>query len=113
MSTPFPEAARRLEFRVSSLGFQLVPRATNTWPAEIGALKGSSVAFSPDGKTIASGSADNTVRLQEASTGAQVGEPLEGHSGSVTSVTFSPDGKTIASGNGDKTVRLWDASTGA
>ena len=70
-----------------------------------------SVCFSPNGKTIASGSNDDTIRLWDAITGKLL-KSFIGHEGSVVSVCFSPNGKTIASGSGDKTVRLWDATTG-
>ena len=69
------------------------------------------MAFSPDGKTILTGSWDRTARLWETATGQPLGPPLR-HSGFVTSVAFSPDGKTIAIGSADNTARLWDAATG-
>ena len=65
-----------------------------------------SVAFSPDGKTIVSGSLDKTVRLWDTN-GKPIGQPFKGHEEAVYSVAFSPDGKTIVSGSYDKTVRLW------
>jgi hypothetical protein len=66
-----------------------------------------SVAFSPDGKYILTGSLDRTARLWDAATG-QVLRTYVGHTNSVTSVAFSSDGKRILTGSADFTARLWD-----
>ena len=70
-----------------------------------------SVAFSPDIKTLASGSWDNTIKLWNVDNKEKV-VTLTGHLSSVKSVAFSPDGKTLASGSWDNTIKLWDVETG-
>jgi WD40 repeat protein/serine/threonine protein kinase len=69
------------------------------------------VAFSPDGRRIASASSDQTVKVWDLGSGQET-RTLKGHSGRVTSVAFSPEGRRIASASDDHTVKVWDAGSG-
>ncbi|HXE53227.1 MAG TPA: WD40 repeat domain-containing protein, partial [Tepidisphaeraceae bacterium] len=71
------------------------------------------LAFSPDGKTLASaaGFGESNIRLWDVATGKEVGRRLEGHSRWVASLVFWPDGKKLASSSADQTIRIWDLAT--
>ena len=79
--------------------------------AEYGTYTSLSVAFSPDGKTIASGACDHTIVVWDALAGKKL-RSLKGHTDGVLSVAFSPDGKVLASGGLDQSIKLWDPESG-
>lgn len=68
------------------------------------------IAYSPDGRMMASAGVDNTIRLWDTTTHAQIGAPLQ-DGGVVATVAFSPDGRTVASGGFEDKVRLWDVAS--
>ena len=67
------------------------------------------IAFSPDGKRLASASGDQTVKVWDAMSGQEM-VTLKGHTQTVNSVAFSPDGKRLASASYDQTVKVWDVT---
>jgi WD40 repeat protein len=93
------------------------PQVERSWGEELQTLQGHSgrvwsVAFSPDGQRIMSGSEDKTIKRWDAQTGSEL-RTFGGHSYFINSVAFSPDGQRIVSGSYNKTAKLWDAQTGS
>ena len=68
-----------------------------------------SVAISPDGLTLASGSSDDTIKVWDLATGKLESSFVAARSDSVNSLAISPDGKTIVSGSSDSTIKVWQA----
>jgi WD40 repeat protein len=112
------------ELRTSSIlcGNQVMSNQSRLPTQIFGVLQGhkdwvNSVAFSPNGQLIASGSEDRTIKLWEMSKGQEFrtfkkGWLRKGHEAPVRTVSFSPDGNLIASGSDDNTIKLWEVKTG-
>jgi WD40 repeat protein len=107
--TPWVDSDTRTQVELALLNTVSNVAAPNTLGGHGNCV--SAVSFSPDGKLLASGGADNTVRLWDVETGKEI-KTLSGHTNKVWGVSFSPDGKLLATGSDDKTVRLWDVATG-
>jgi WD40 repeat protein len=73
-------------------------------------LQVTSIAFSPDGRTLAAGSVDQTIKLWDPGSGRGL-RSLKGHTGAVNGLAFSPDGTRLASASTDRTIKLWDVAS--
>ena len=87
----------------------------SNWSAPVKRLEifaaAKSVAFGPDGRSIATGGRDGIVRIWNAVTGKLLGKPLRGHNSPILCLTFSPDGRSLVSGGEDNLIRFWNIDT--
>jgi WD domain, G-beta repeat len=119
-----PSLAAQLDVAANQIGptpdtkARLIATTTTPLASRLTSPAGSvvSVAFSPDGHTLAAGTGDHKVwlwNLTNPARPARLGPPLTGPAGAVTSVAFSPHGRTLAAGTGDHTVWLWNLTNPA
>ena len=114
---PYPEAvAFSSDGRLFASGWRTIILSDIEKAITIASLEGhsdsdiNSIAFSPNGRQLASGSDDTTITLWDTEKFKEIAT-LEGHSGSVSSLAFSPDGRHIVSGSDDTTIKLWNIET--
>ncbi|HJY96807.1 MAG TPA: WD40 repeat domain-containing protein, partial [Streptosporangiaceae bacterium] len=91
--------------------WNLTDRARITTRPFASPARANAVAFSPDGKTVATGGTDGNVRLWDAATQQAIGSPMSSDAQPVAAVAFSPDGTLVAAGSADGNVQLWDTAT--
>ncbi len=111
MMSCFTQLPSDLKRHILSLSLELRLSYNFSCIKELQIEQSTSLAFSPDGKTVIRGSRDGTVRLVDSSTGRLLQE-FTGHTDYISSVAFSPDGNIVLTGSFDKTARLWDTKTG-
>jgi WD40 repeat protein len=107
--TPWVDVNTRTQVELALMHIVHNVAAPNTLGGHANSVYG--VSFSPDGKMLATASADNTLKLWDTSTGKEI-KTLIGHTNSVNGVSFSPNGKMLASASDDNTLKLWNTSTG-
>jgi WD40 repeat protein len=108
-----PKTAEDFSFEDMKFSIRVWDAQTGT---ELRSLAGhnnfvNTLAFSGDGKLLASGSHDSTIKLWDVATGSEL-RTLKGHSGSITAINFTPDGQFLVSGSDDGSARLWKTQTG-
>jgi len=109
-------AAREVEENIADRTLTIVENAVSMWEIRTGVARSirlfetvTALSFSPDGRWLAAGTENNTIRIGDLYAGKEL-RVLSGHSGGVNFVTFSPDGKLLAAAAGSE-VKLWDTQT--
>ncbi|KAI7976406.1 hypothetical protein EIK77_000231 [Talaromyces pinophilus] len=115
--SPMQSAIRRIFSDSRPKQLSILPQVEDYWNPGLQTLEGhsaqvSSIAFSPNGQTLASGSHDGTIKLWDTKTGSEL-QTLKGYSGWVHSISFSSDSQIVASSSGNCIIKLWDVKAGS